>query len=170
MSKILFFESKSQLVSKCIFSPLGCFLCQRYFFLKANHNLLLLLTLLFRVVSYVKDTFFWKQITTALITCSAWYLLFLMSKILFFESKSQLPPPPPPAYIVVSYVKDTFFWKQITTTCWSTSISNRCFLCQRYFFLKANHNRFVSCKVCVSVVSYVKDTFFWKQITTEYVT
>ena len=121
----------------------------------------------FIVVYQVKDTIFWKQITTHKGYSLQASRLFIKSKIQFFESKSQLK-----AYIIIdSYVvyqvKDTIFWKQITTlSCLlfpldllfikskiqffeSKSqlivklyiIIHRCLSSQRYNFLKAIHNK-----------------------------
>ncbi len=167
----------------------GCFLCQRYFFLKANHNSPYIMVVAVSVVSYVKDTFFWKQITTSSTTILLRCKLFLMSKILFFESKSQRLLSPGTQFRVVSYVKDTFFWKQITTGALLSTyvsllflmskilffesksqpvanisnINTCCFLCQRYFFLKANHNLMWVRVRFHRVVSYVKDTFIFRR-------
>ena len=67
----------------------SCLSDQRYNFLKANHNYVFHLLIKFGVVYQIKDTIFWKQITTGspLIGISTW--LFIRSKIQFFESKSQ---------------------------------------------------------------------------------
>ena len=114
-SKIQFFESKSQLVWFLANLLYRCLSSQRYNFLKANHN-----------THVSKILFFW---------------LFIKSKIQFFESKSQHRP--------TRYL-----------------IEQSCLSSQRYNFLKANHNY---CKVVYynpSVVYQVKDTIFWKQITT----
>ena len=67
------------------------------------------------VVYQVKDTIFWKQITTQTLNFNQIYLLFIKSKIQFFESKSQR---------VLNYIK----------------IRIGCLSSQRYNFLKANHN------------------------------
>ena len=139
-SKIQFSESKSQLLG--IFAPVtrSCLSSQRYNFLKANHNLICLLTTEAIVVYQVKDTIFWKQITTGercspfFIRClssqrynflkanhnwgwsdTCWNKLFIKSKIQFSESKSQL-------MLQLPYK---------TQSCLSS---------QRYNFLKANHN------------------------------
>ena len=165
-SKIQFFESKSQHVVACTGA-----LC---------------------VVYQVKDTIFWKQITTNMVCISSVILLFIKSKIQFSESKSQ-----PTSYIcavlkVVYQVKDTIFWKQITTP-WAKqnfsptlfikskiqffesksqqsveidSILLSCLSSQRYNFLKANHNEGLKLSFSNRVVYQVKDTIFWKQITT----
>ena len=141
-SKIQFFESKSQhtmraypLFDSCLsdqrynflkanhnFSePLHvrvvcCLSDQRYNFLKANHNLQTLRQTHLMVVYQIKDTIFWKQITTPLPfrVCCRW--LFIRSKIQFFESKSQQYARYCPRQCVVYQIKDTIFWKQITTT------------------------------------------------------
>ena len=93
------------------------------------------------VVYQVKDTIFWKQITTTLQTWQSVHLLFIKSKIQFFESKSQL---------------DWFIFKK----------QNCCLSSQRYNFLKANHNQTIDNNISFGVVYQVKDTIFWKQITT----
>ena len=93
------------------------------------------------VVYQVKDTIFWKQITTGKLNKNVIYRLFIKSKIQFFESKSQLI---------------------------NCSRNNRscCLSSQRYNFLKANHNMLSSFSNVSIVVYQVKDTIFWKQITT----
>jgi len=118
--------------------------------------------------------------------------LFIKSKIQFFESKSQpvrsfslinrcclssqrynfLKANHNHTYRpncdthVVYQVKDTIFWKQITTEWYEFTSCICCLSSQRYNFLKANHN--CTEEVCTeSIVVYqVKDTIFWKQITT----
>ena len=139
-SKIQFSESKSQLVVLFRDTYFGCLSSQRYNFLKANHNCREILWYWNQVVYQVKDTIFWKQITTSRIITtakrgclssqrynflkanhnqlfhSAFYsLLFIKSKIQFSESKSQL------------YHN-------------SVELLHRCLSSQRYNFLKANHN------------------------------
>ena len=140
-SKIQFFESKSQPYIIQIMCTSGCLSDQRYNFLKANHNSGLRAILSACVVYQIKDTIFWKQITTGQILKSIRNKLFIRSKIQFFESKSQLG------------YSDYF-------------ISDGCLSDQRYNFLKANHNKI--CLVCdIWIVVYqIKDTIFWKQITT----
>ena len=144
----------------------GCLSSQRYNFLKANHNLLPLSLSIAPVVYQVKDTIFWKQITTYCILHIATIALFIKSKIQFFESKSQLKQLVYYLTKVVYQVKDTIFWKQITTAqslCNLTSLLfikskiqffesksqqqpkkvqklMSCLSSQRYNFLKANHN------------------------------
>ena len=118
-----------------------CLSSQRYNFLKANHNYSFLFAN-FRIVVYqVKDTIFWKQITTTGLSFVKWLKLFIKSKIQFFESKSQL-----------------FGLLLAEVLC--------CLSSQRYNFLKANHNIPHEQSWNNVVVYQVKDTIFWKQITT----
>ena len=140
-SKIQFFESKSQPPFTLIPIIKCCLSSQRYNFLKANHNGMIDMWAEVIVVYQVKDTIFWKQITTEWLICEPKSLLFIKSKIQFFESKSQL----------------TFSWERFSVRCLSS---------QRYNFLKANHNHFHWGKNLQNVVYQVKDTIFWKQITT----
>ena len=114
-SKIQFFESKSQLVSFCDKSGFSCLSSQRYNFLKANHNAYDRINNWWTVVYQVKDTIFWKQITTNTVVMMYDPELFIKSKIQFFESKSQLE-------------------------CSSLIRWLGCLSSQRYNFLKANHN------------------------------
>jgi len=93
------------------------------------------------VVYQVKDTIFWKQITTPENIAMYYRMLFIKSKIQFFESKSQLN--------VLEHVS--------LLSCLSS---------QRYNFLKANHNLSRKGRIRTNVVYQVKDTIFWKQITT----
>ena len=141
-SKIQFFESKSQQGVADTRRNAGCLSSQRYNFLKANHNSFSCILFFLLVVYQVKDTIFWKQITTNKRGVHQWHRLFIKSKIQFFESKSQHCP------------AAKFF----------------CFGClssQRYNFLKANHNKGMNLIVKEVVVYQVKDTIFWKQITTQ---
>ena len=140
-SKIQFFESKSQPVNSDGFQPFCCLSDQRYNFLKANHNTVLLVVMLASVVYQIKDTIFWKQITTSLKDNNVSDLLFIRSKIQFFESKSQLDGKP-------------------------ATNSACCLSDQRYNFLKANHNYQPGINAFKRVVYQIKDTIFWKQITT----
>ena len=191
-SKIQFFESKSQ--PKFTVSPasFSCLSDQRYNFLKANHNSLLQYPVRFVVVYQIKDTIFWKQITTFhnIFVFNCW--LFIRSKIQFFESKSQLTCTVSGISPVVYQIKDTIFWKQITThkkevdnrlelfirskiqffesksqlkTMWGYG-NGSCLSDQRYNFLKANHNCHFDFDFLPLVVYQIKDTIFWKQITT----
>ena len=96
------------------------------------------------VVYQVKDTIFWKQITTMVHCKKKQHSLFIKSKIQFFESKSQR-------------------WKSRNS--WNES----CLSSQRYNFLKANHNELLPIASFKDVVYQVKDTIFWKQITTVFI-
>ena len=140
-SKIQFFESKSQLPQLGQTQLSGCLSSQRYNFLKANHNYCHELRICRVVVYQVKDTIFWKQITTSKLITQVLTMLFIKSKIQFFESKSQL-------------VNDAY----APAVC--------CLSSQRYNFLKANHNSLLGEYQERNVVYQVKDTIFWKQITT----
>ena len=88
ISKIQIFESKSQHDGKLNRSEICCSEYQRYKFLKANHNNSIMFALMFWVVYQIKDTIFWKQITTEFIYFFWVCELFIRSKIQFFESKS----------------------------------------------------------------------------------
>ena len=61
-----------------------------YVILKANHNYNSGNDGIIAVVYQIKDTIFWKQITTYSFVSCLVELLFIRSKIQFFESKSQL--------------------------------------------------------------------------------
>ena len=191
-SKIQFFESKSQHRLRYIDVWIGCLSDQRYNFLKANHNMFVVFIFFIGVVYQIKDTIFWKQITTVWLPATASWKLFIRSKIQFFESKSQLICVLTARERVVYQIKDTIFWKQITTVfggvklCCLLFIRSKiqffesksqlhltglkmvwcCLSDQRYNFLKANHNRWTCCYRASSVVYQIKDTIFWKQITT----
>ena len=140
-SKIQFFESKSQLPQLGQTQLSGCLSSQRYNFLKANHNYCHELRICRVVVYQVKDTIFWKQITTSKLITQVLTMLFIKSKIQFFESKSQQGP---------RHLLNAFC----------------CLSSQRYNFLKANHNKGDMAIMDYDVVYQVKDTIFWKQITT----
>ena len=88
-SKIQFFESKSQRSTSGGIKEPSCLSSQRYNFLKANHN---------KITNNKKNN------------------------------------------IVVYQVKDTIFWKQITTDWAVLKFQAGCLSSQRYNFLKANHN------------------------------
>ena len=138
-SKIQFFESKSQPGILSCSRTLRCLSSQRYNFLKANHNPQRGRSVCKRVVYQVKDTIFWKQITTTSFVSGFLFLLFIKSKIQFFESKSQ------PLLCLYLWV-------------------HSCLSSQRYNFLKANHNSITSGTSSTAVVYQVKDTIFWKQM------
>jgi len=165
-SKIQFFESKSQHCGVILMKKIRCLSDQRYNFLKANHNSIWYFIRRFMVVYQIKDTIFWKQITTTALTVIVPVPLFIRSKIQFFESKSQRFSSSCFSFSVVYQIKDTIFWKQITTgfqplycdlqlfirskiqffesksqhDAGSGSVPGSCLSDQRYNFLKANHN------------------------------
>ena len=150
-----------------------CLSSQRYNFLKANHNTAVCFIDGEFVVYQVKDTIFWKQITTFKKVALIGNALFIKSKIQFFESKSQLPDVFLFKIIVVYQVKDTIFWIENRRSQSKSQLRNgeirtkpRCLSSQRYNFLKANHNEETLQFVNECVVYQVKDTIFWKQITT----
>ena len=65
--KILKNESNSQLILFPISMGVSCFVSQRYWKMKAIHNIYGNLHLVLRVVLYPKDTEKWKQFTTDII-------------------------------------------------------------------------------------------------------
>ena len=191
-SKIQFFESKSQLGADEIDKSGCCLSSQRYNFLKANHNLTYKLCSYGCVVYQVKDTIFWKQITTEYLKYSNLPRCLSSQRYNFLKANHNMPSQELNSGEVVYQVKDTIFWKQITTWeafqgwiigCLSSQrynflkanhnyVSHRkhynrcCLSSQRYNFLKANHNRLSRWILILDVVYQVKDTIFWKQITT----
>ena len=140
-SKIQFFESKSQRNRETATQGNGCLSDQRYNFLKANHNFCSYKCKENIVVYQIKDTIFWKQITTLryLLTCSA--LLFIRSKIQFFESKSQLSWFTTSLLNVVYQIKDTIFWKQITTIGAGARIIDLLFIRSKIQFFESKSQR-----------------------------
>ena len=113
--KILKNESNSQ-HEFCLFSSnMGCFVSQRYWKMKAIHNVVFLFLQKRRVVLYPKDTEKWKQFTTKCKGLAIRLSLFCIPKILKNESNSQ----------------------QLTALLLYT-IS--CFVSQRYWKMKAIHN------------------------------
>ena len=165
-TKIQFFESKSQRNPISSNAGLCCSSEQRYNFLKANHNLKLILFFLCSVVRQNKDTIFWKQITTcrncSLIKAS----LFVRTKIQFFESKSQLLFLFCFCDTVVRQNKDTIFWKQITTSKKISLSLDRLFVRTKIQFFESKSQQSCVYAVLQTVVRQNKDTIFWKQITT----
>ena len=88
--KILKNESNSQQYSRWNNRDLCCFVSQRYWKMKAIHNLIALLNCNGIVVLYPKDTEKWKQFTTYFTLIDSTILLFCIPKILKNESNSQL--------------------------------------------------------------------------------
>ena len=141
--KILKNESNSQLKSSSETSWLSCFVSQRYWKMKAIHNIRRWWFGFIYVVLYPKDTEKWKQFTTEDFKNLNFGELFCIPKILKNESNSQLCKIKRPSI-------------------------ERCFVSQRYWKMKAIHNRFHFRRCLPWVVLYPKDTEKWKQFTTDH--
>ena len=139
--KILKNESNSQRVIEDSTGQKCCFVSQRYWKMKAIHNAFINATNIRNVVLYPKDTEKWKQFTTSFVFGILKLLLFCIPKILKNESNSQL-------------INEL-----------SLSIKG-CFVSQRYWKMKAIHNRWNLTSLIGFVVLYPKDTEKWKQFTT----
>ncbi len=114
-SKIQFSESKSQLNVESNLQPVSCLSVQRYNFLKANHNFLVVVFHNFNVVYQFKDTIFWKQITTAFLNASFCSSCLSVQRYNFLKANHNLVVVVCQSCNVVYQFKDTIFWKQITT-------------------------------------------------------
>mgnify|MGYP007066367732 CR=1 FL=1 len=166
VSKILNSESNSQPRSRIILHTISCCWYQRYWILKAIHNYAIKVMIEKLVVVGIKDTEFWKQFTTIVVsnfwlTCCCWYQRYWILKAIHNTRADTFI-----VYKVVVGIKDTEFWKQFTTI-WRTdymhfrlllvskilnSESNSqqigrdvvpvwsCCWYQRYWILKAIHN------------------------------
>ena len=88
--KILKNESNSQHSSNDHNITSCCFVSQRYWKMKAIHNLFFQFLYFNIVVLYPKDTEKWKQFTTLHFVQKRWIMLFCIPKILKNESNSQL--------------------------------------------------------------------------------
>ena len=141
--KILKNESNSQLYLHRKSFFIGCFVSQRYWKMKAIHNLFGLCSTALEVVLYPKDTEKWKQFTTKMKQTILTAGLFCIPKILKNESNSQ--------QLAKGYNQN-----------------NCCFVSQRYWKMKAIHNFFDKCRKIGIVVLYPKDTEKWKQFTTQW--
>ena len=141
ISKILKNESNSQPQNLQGKTQWSCVVSQRYWKMKAIHNLNDLIDYGFIVVLYLKDTEKWKQFTTMQIDFTKTRRLCCISKILKNESNSQHP----------------IFYK---------GLLNRCVVSQRYWKMKAIHNMLLLQWKIWFVVLYLKDTEKWKQFTT----
>ena len=139
--KILKNESNSQRRRKRTSWRGRCVVSQRYWKMKAIHNERLQMMMRLQVVLYPKDTEKWKQFTT--INQHQLFLkqLCCIPKILKNESNSQL---------VLRIVLCSFC----------------CVVSQRYWKMKAIHNKVAADVVARGVVLYPKDTEKWKQFTT----
>ena len=140
--KILKNESNSQLGKKLELKDDCCFVSQRYWKMKAIHNMVVRVVHSNRVVLYPKDTEKWKQFTTRNCFLINTIKLFCIPKILKNESNSQ-------------QCRACFFWVQC------------CFVSQRYWKMKAIHNNKRDDSLFYRVVLYPKDTEKWKQFTTK---
>ena len=114
-SKIQFFESKSQHKLKRSQFAQGCLSSQRYNFLKANHNAETARTTELLVVYQVKDTIFWKQITTSRTSFVVSTSCLSSQRYNFLKANHNNIQRWKRERTVVYQVKDTIFWKQITT-------------------------------------------------------
>ncbi len=141
ISKILKNESNSQLDEAEELTDEGCCVSQRYWKMKAIHNYFWYANNVWTVVVYLKDTEKWKQFTTHLESLQYVDKLLCISKILKNESNSQL----------VFYDHAFYF---------------SCCVSQRYWKMKAIHNKILFYKDKLVVVVYLKDTEKWKQFTT----
>ena len=139
--KILKNESNSQQQIVILEVNFCCFVSQRYWKMKAIHNLTGKHFSIINVVLYPKDTEKWKQFTTCHCYRRNKYLLFCIPKILKNESNSQ---------------------RVITTA----KAFQGCFVSQRYWKMKAIHNKYLKMLLILTVVLYPKDTEKWKQFTT----
>ena len=139
--KILKNESNSQRLLDCCINIYSCFVSQRYWKMKAIHNSWRYFATTFRVVLYPKDTEKWKQFTTTSFMSLNSVMLFCIPKILKNESNSQL---------------FSFPLQKLTG----------CFVSQRYWKMKAIHNKVIWFFSSSVVVLYPKDTEKWKQFTT----
>ena len=139
--KILKNESNSQRWWLWWWYKLGCCVSQRYWKMKAIHNLLGFNVLILFVVVYPKDTEKWKQFTTVNDDTAKVVMLLCIPKILKNESNSQQNK-------------------------YSFTFRKRCCVSQRYWKMKAIHNTINALYCALYVVVYPKDTEKWKQFTT----
>ena len=139
--KILKNESNSQLPNGCNSSIDSCCVSQRYWKMKAIHNIWSGVICFIFVVVYPKDTEKWKQFTTVRLTEKLHIVLLCIPKILKNESNSQ------------QNLKNKKF-------------TNCCCVSQRYWKMKAIHNSTTTFPLEIPVVVYPKDTEKWKQFTT----
>ena len=113
--KILKNESNSQLILVENIKYGSCFVSQRYWKMKAIHNIVDDVYICNAVVLYPKDTEKWKQFTTQYHDVIPKCKLFCIPKILKNESNSQQYTWLKDKVLVVLYPKDTEKWKQFTT-------------------------------------------------------
>ena len=139
--KILKNESNSQHVFSIPDELIGCVVSQRYWKMKAIHNHNIRVFYYQHVVLYPKDTEKWKQFTTHNGKSLTKEKLCCIPKILKNESNSQ-----PLVFI--------------------GKLTDGCVVSQRYWKMKAIHNRGPLLLNGCNVVLYPKDTEKWKQFTT----
>ena len=140
--KILKNESNSQRFALSDSLPVCCCVSQRYWKMKAIHNSSMNNGEVEGVVVYPKDTEKWKQFTTIFIGGFSVFLLLCIPKILKNESNSQ-------------------------RICKWRARNRCCCVSQRYWKMKAIHNKRYGKCFLQSVVVYPKDTEKWKQFTTQ---
>ena len=184
-----------QFTTTCIFfvQVRKLLLVSKMLFIESNSQQLLFTKENLTVVVGIKDTVYWKQFTTSVVSTSISLSLLLVSKILFIESNSQLQSFSKLSICVVVGIKDTVYWKQFTTLL-SFSFSSSALLLvskilfiesnsqlwlytcrapicccwyQRYCLLKAIHNMLSCQSLPFFVVVGIKDTVYWKQFTTK---
>ena len=134
-------ESNSQRRAKWRWFLYCCVVSQRYWKMKAIHNLRSSQVWAFLVVLYPKDTEKWKQFTTSFLTIQMNIMLCCIPKILKNESNSQ-----PSSILILLLIS--------------------CVVSQRYWKMKAIHNGEPCGVYDKKVVLYPKDTEKWKQFTT----
>ena len=113
--KILKNESNSQR-----FTPFGacsicCFVSQRYWKMKAIHNIIIKGVLKLTVVLYPKDTEKWKQFTTVHEMAHLWQCCFVSQRYWKMKAIHNQIQSRNVCFAVVLYPKDTEKWKQFTT-------------------------------------------------------
>ena len=140
--KILKNESNSQQLWDTKRNSFSCCVSQRYWKMKAIHNGANHFISRMPVVVYPKDTEKWKQFTTFLTVFRLLFLLLCIPKILKNESNSQ-------------------------RICKWRARNRCCCVSQRYWKMKAIHNKRYGKCFLQSVVVYPKDTEKWKQFTTQ---
>ena len=109
ISKILKNESNSQRLWESVTSSVGCVISQRYWKMKAIHNISYQTPAKYKVVLYLKDTEKWKQFTTASSPLNSPVALCYISKILKNESNSQ--PSEIDRYAISGCVISQRYWK-----------------------------------------------------------
>ena len=143
-SKIQFFESKSQLTTINSSHGFCCLSSQRYNFLKANHNTNFYHSVLPNVVYQVKDTIFWKQITTKCLPATLIHSCLSSQRYNFLKANHNSQEGLGIKTYVVYQVKDTIFWKQITTIILSDTRIHLLFIKSKIQFFESKSQPFTS--------------------------